>query len=181
MTTDLFLSGRSASEPTPYFRVNASNSDFSPSDGSLDWLGGTSGTGFSTISFVTSSSSFTAYDNLPTYIDPTEAITIFSGEKFQSGTISNPNVTITLPNGMYKVRYYAGNSFGGTSGIGDRVFDIKYNGVVAHTSVDLVALFGHSVLGYLEYDITITTGSLIVQYNRIVEQPLFNAIEILTI
>ncbi|MEE8599585.1 putative Ig domain-containing protein [Euzebya tangerina] len=77
------------------------------------------------------------------------------------------------------VRLFLGNGFPGTSAVGDRVYDVSIDGAVVEDDLDLVATFGNEVGGMLEYLVT-SDGSIDIAFSNEVENPLVNAIEVVS-
>ncbi len=84
-----------------------------------------------------------------------------------------------LASGAYAVRLFLGNAFGGTSAVGQRVFDIAIEGALAFDDVDPAKLFGHATGGMLEWKGQVTDGVIDIDFARVVDNPLINAVEIL--
>ncbi|MEO0763438.1 MAG: malectin domain-containing carbohydrate-binding protein, partial [Pseudomonadota bacterium] len=82
--------------------------------------------------------------------------------------------------GVYDVRLFLGNGFGGTSAPGQRVFDVAIEGSVLASldDIDLAADFGHQVGAMISNQVTVTDGQLNIEFLHGVENPLINAIEI---
>ena len=85
----------------------------------------------------------------------------------------------TLAEGTYTVNLFMANGFPGTSGAGQRVFDIEIEGQDAFTGVDLVALLGHQVGGMFTWSGQVTDGTLDIDWLHVTENPLINAIEVI--
>ena len=90
----------------------------------------------------------------------------------------------TIENGTYEVRLYIGNGFEGTAEAEARIFDVQAEGVVpsAFDDIDPVALFGGTLIGgVVSAEVTVTDGSLTLEFLHGEENPLINGIEILSI
>lgn len=84
-------------------------------------------------------------------------------------------------NSSYQVRLYIVNSCGCTDQVGERVFDIIIEGVTVADDFDPVATWGHRVGGMLSFNVTDDgDGKLDIDFQRVVDNPMINAIEILT-
>ncbi len=82
------------------------------------------------------------------------------------------------PGATYAVRLFVRNGFDGTSEAGERVFDVEIEGTEIFSDIDLSGTFGHQVGAKLEHTLTVTDGSLNIEFLHDVENPLINAIEI---
>jgi len=85
--------------------------------------------------------------------------------------------------GNYEVNLYLGNSYGGTSQPGQRVFDVSVEGVVPATynNIDPVARFGNLSGGRLSYVTPVNDGELNIEFLHGIENPLINGIEIVAL
>ena len=173
------------------YRVNAGGTEVpaSVSDplSNLPWAanagaGAQSGTGFSvntgftgTLSIANQNDPNARHASLPDYVP----YDVFATERWDPSDAPEMqwNFDVT-PGGTYAVRLLVRNGFGGTSGPGQRVFDIEIEGVEYFSSVDLSNEYGHQVAAMLEQTITATDNSLDIQFLHDVENPLINAIEI---
>jgi len=83
--------------------------------------------------------------------------------------------------GDYEVRLYFGNSYAGTSAVGQRVFDVSLEGSIPSNldDIDLSGQLGHLVGGMFSNVVTVTDGVLDIEFLHVVENPLVNAIEII--
>ncbi|SDR09208.1 N-acetylneuraminic acid mutarotase, partial [Flagellimonas zhangzhouensis] len=170
-------------------RVNASGSLVTdPIDG-VDWQsndtnGATSGPGYS-VNTGTGYPSGLLYANrhpsIPASMNQSTFESLFELERYDPETGEEMEFLFPVANGNYVVNLYLGNSFSGTSQVGDRVFDIAIEGQVVGQNIDLVALFGHESGGMLSYQVDVQDSELNVQFIHEVQNPLVNAIEILSI
>ncbi|NAS12383.1 malectin domain-containing carbohydrate-binding protein [Poritiphilus flavus] len=176
-------------EPTPpvsELRINAGGGFLSATDSGSDWVandgpGGYTGSGYS----VNNGNIFNGgllfsnrHSSVPSYVDEATFNTIFAQERY-SDPGENMEFTVPMINGDYTVNLFLGNSFGGTSEIGQRVFDIEIEGVIAFPNLDLVAEFGHLSGGMVSYDVILADGELNIRFLQgLVQNPLINAIEI---
>nr|MBX2848026.1 malectin [Acidiferrobacterales bacterium] len=87
--------------------------------------------------------------------------------------------SIPLLNDDYVVRLYLGNGWDGTDAVGDRVFDINIENLIAINDLDLIAMFGHEVGGVVEVPVSVSDGVLNIEFVHQVQNPLINAIEVL--
>ena len=150
------------------FRINAGGTVVSSTDESPNWEDN-SGEGLFTGAnhSVNTGLIFAAnldYDNrdtsIPAYIDEATFEAIFAQERFDLDTAPEMEFEVPLTNQDYVVNLFLGNSFAGTSNVGDRVFDIEIEGVIAQSGLDLIDEFGHLSGGMLSFPVTVTDGEL---------------------
>jgi PKD repeat protein len=172
----------------PYmYRINAGGVQVVASDLGANWeddLGNGAQTGnnymvntgrtedYEVMSFNTKDSS------IPAYIDSSTYLSIFNEERYDLATGPEMEYVLTVENADYVVNLYMGNSFDGTSNIGDRVFDIFIEGALVENDLDLVERFGNQVGGMISYPATVNDGALNISFGHVTENPLINAIEV---
>ena len=120
------------------------------------------------------------HSSIPTYSDEVTYNAIFAQERWDSSTAPEMQFNIPLPNGDYIVNLFMGNSFEGTSQIGQRVFDISLEGILQVDNLDLVSAFGHLQGGMISIPVSLADGEINILFEHVVENPLINAIEIVT-
>ncbi|MDP5172879.1 MAG: malectin domain-containing carbohydrate-binding protein, partial [Bacteroidia bacterium] len=81
--------------------------------------------------------------------------------------------------GVYRVNLFFMNNYGGTSNVGQRVFDVIFEGQTLLDNYDIVADAGHKVATMKTVDVLVTDGVLDIDFGHVVENPLVNAIEII--
>ncbi|WP_394749386.1 malectin domain-containing carbohydrate-binding protein [Spongiimicrobium salis] len=171
------------------FRINAGGATVIATDGESDWEFNDISGPFATSNYEVNTGEILnaglLYENrhssIPAYIDEATFNAIFAEERFDFGTNGDGfemQFDVPLANGDYIVNLFVGNSFAGTSNIGDRVFDVNIEGVLAIDDVDIVAAFGHLSGGMLSYPVTVSDGVLNIQFVHQIENPTVNAIEI---
>jgi N-acetylneuraminic acid mutarotase len=175
-------------EPVPILRINANGPTITATDSqNPDWLGGI-GAGAQSGSFngltysvntgtLSTQNTSGRHASLPAYVPQS----LFTNERYDVAAAPAMEWTFGLPNGNYYVRLYMGNGFNGTSEAGERLFDISIEGQLVQDDLDLVAAFGHQNGGMLEYPVSLTDGALNVLFEHVVENPLINGIEILSV
>lgn len=108
---------------------------------------------------------------------------IFETERWDQDGGSEMQWAFDVEAGLYNVRLYLGNGFQGTSEAGERVFDVAIEGTVPSNAdnIDLSNQFGHLVGGVISNTVSVTDGTLNLEFLHGVENPLINGIEILKI
>ena len=112
----------------------------------------------------------------------TTPLGLFAKERYDPPTGAEMGLdfgTGGLADGDYAVRLFMGNSYAGTSAPGQRQFDVRIEGALAFDNVDLVARFGHKVGGMLEWQGTVTDGTIDIDFQHVIQNPLINGVEIL--
>ena len=177
-----------ANEPTPILRIRTNGTTITATDApNPNWVGITatgaqSGT-FNGIAYGVnlgnhSTHNITGRDaSVPAYAPQA----LFANERWDPVTAPEMQWTFDVPDGNYFVRLYMGNGYAGTGTEGQRVFDISMEGQLVQNNLDLVAAFGNATGGMFEYPVTVNDGVLNIEFGHVVENPLINAIEILSI
>jgi hypothetical protein len=91
------------------------------------------------------------------------------------------NVTsyrFTVPNGNYRVTLKFAEIYAQT-GTGQRVFNVRIEGVVVISNLDLVALVGHYVAKDYVFNTTVSDNVLSIDFNPIAGPPIISAIEVI--
>ncbi len=173
-------------EPFVY-RINVGGEQISASDfGSLwennDTSGSQTGINYSVNTGLVTVSNDILYDtkdnSIPAYIDNLTFDGIYGEERYDVLDAPEMEYVLPLPNGDYVVNIYLGNSFSGTSEVGERVFDILLEGAVVENDLDLIQRFGHQIAGMLTYPVAVADGELNIAFGHEVENPVLNAIEV---
>ncbi|WP_420593136.1 malectin domain-containing carbohydrate-binding protein [Robiginitalea biformata] len=174
-------------EPVPLVRIRTNGATIAATDApNPDWVGITatgaqSGTAngypWSVNTGNHSTHNISGRDaSVPAYVPQA----LFANERWDPGAAPEMQFDIDLPSGQtYLVRLYLGNGYGGTSAVGERVFDISIEGNLVQDNLDLVQTFGHQVGGMLEYQVSLTDGTLNILFEHVTENPTVNGIEIL--
>ncbi len=108
---------------------------------------------------------------------------IFRCEHFSSPAYGDLAYSFNIPNGSYVVNMLFANIYSGTTEVGDRVFDVAYEGVVALDNVDPVAIAGASGVASVRSAIVeVTDGNgLQIEFLREVQNPTLSGLEVLAI
>ena len=171
----------------PIFRINAGGAEIAATDNGPDWLANnttdeiiTEEYSVNTGNIFTGNLDYSNKDNsIPEYIDEDTYNSIFLNERWDSDAGEEMEFNIPMSNGSYLVNLYVANSFGGSDGPGDRIFDISIENEIVEDDLDLIPLFGHQSGGILSYSVDVEDGELNISFGHETENPLVNAIEIL--
>ena len=167
---------------TVIYRVNAGGSEIAAIDGGIAWSADTvsNNSSFLVDAGSNNTASFPAVepgDSIPVSVPGT----IFDTERWDKPNGSEMEWAFDVPEpGLYEVRLYMGNGFGGTDDPGERVFDVAIEGSVPTNldNIDLSSQFGNEVGGVISNIVTVTDGTLDIEFIHGVENPLINGIEI---
>ena len=159
------------------YRWNAGNANVSATDDGPDWLH----TGLTIVNGPTSIADgrFNVINSLDASVPSTTPIGIYSQVEYKNGNFGLEYGDGTLESGLYAVRLYMGDGYFGTNDPGERLFDVEVEGELFLDDIDLVATLGHQVGGMFEWQGQITDGTLDIDFTKLVDNPLINAVEIL--
>lgn len=172
--------------PIALYRVNSGGPEIGAIDGGLDWEEDSVASNSAFLSVAGTNQIFTS-TNMPvdgSVDQSTTPLDIYATERYDNSP-GAPNLTYSFPvpqSGNYEVRLYMGNSFGGTSQAGTRIFDAEIEGVVLPllNDIDLSGTYGHQTGTVISHILKVTDGTLDVSFlHGALENPLINAIEIL--
>ncbi len=170
------------------YRVNAGGAAITAIDGALNWEADVISNNSQYLVEAGSNTAF-ASSNMPVdaSVDQTTTpLDIFASERFDNAS-GVPDLKYSFPvpqSGDYEIRLYMGNSFSGTSQAGERIFDVEIEGIVFPdlSSIDLSGTYGHQIGTVITHTMNITDGFIDIKFlHGSVENPLINAIEILTV
>jgi hypothetical protein len=105
---------------------------------------------------------------------------LFQCEHFDRSQAPELSYSFTVDNGDYLVNLYFANTFLNTEAVGDRVFDVSIEGSVVYDDFDQVAAAGASATAVIRSAIvTVSDGTLDIDFAHVVENPSIKGIEIL--
>lgn len=176
-----------ANEPIPILRIRANGATLIATDApNPNWVGitatGAQSGSFNGINYAVNLGNHSTHNiagrdaSVPAYAPQA----LFANERWDPDAAPEMQWTFDVPDGNYFVRLYMGNGYAGTGAVGQRVFDISMEGQLVQNDFDLVATFGNATGGMLEYPVTVSDGVLNIEFGHVVENPLVNAIEILS-
>ncbi len=182
---EITAQGDPTNESTVLYRVNAGGSAIAATDGGPDWSTDTAANNSSflsdpgenkTAAFPSVEPGVTVPASVPGAIFDTERWDTPSGNEMQWA------FDVPAP-GLYEVRLYVGNGFGGTSQPGQRLYDVAIEGSVPSNlnDLDLSAQFGSNVGALVSNTVAVTDGTLNLEFIHGVENPLINGIEIIQV
>jgi hypothetical protein len=116
--------------------------------------------------------------DLPAQITGTADPTLYQTGRRNNG--STPTVyTIPLVNGSYHVNLYFAETWSSAESVGARVFNVKMQGAVVFTNVDVFAEAGANAALEKGTEVSVTNGSLAIELDSVVGDAKVNAIEVL--
>jgi hypothetical protein len=101
---------------------------------------------------------------------------------FQTGRYANSSAglySFNVPNGPYHVSLYFAETYAATTSVGARVFNVKVQGALVFSSLDVFGQAGADTPLSKGTDVTVTNGTIRIELNNIVQTAKVNAIEIL--
>ncbi|MEM7591345.1 MAG: malectin domain-containing carbohydrate-binding protein, partial [Cyanobacteria bacterium P01_A01_bin.83] len=186
---DIEITATGDSSSTVLYRVNAGGPEIAAVDGGIAWSADTASNNslFLIQAGSNNTASFTAVE--PGVTVPSSVPgTIFDTERWDKASAPEMQWGFDVPEaGLYEVRLYMGNGFGGTSASGERVFDVVLEGQPVSSfpnldNIDLSQQFGHQIGGLISNTVNVTDGILNIEFlHDIEDNPLINGIEILQI
>ena len=178
-------------EPVPIIRVNAGGSAVTAADAGPVWqvntgAGAQSGAGFANNIGNVSTHNIPVggrHSSIPAYVTDAEFVALFANERWDQPSAPVMEFTFDVPPSQnYEVRLYMGNGFAGTSAPGQRQFAVNIEGVQVFSNKDLSAEYGQQVGAMEAYQTSVgADGVLNIQWIHQVENPLVNAIEVLSL
>jgi hypothetical protein len=96
-----------------------------------------------------------------------------------NGATSNPlTYTYVVPAGIYHVNLYFAETSSAEMKTGGRIFNVRMQGQLIFQSLDIFATAGANTALVEGADIAVTNGQLQIEFQKVVENPKINAIEI---
>ncbi len=180
---DIEITATGDESATVLYRVNAGGAEVAAVDGGLAWSADitSNNSPFLLDPGSNSTAGFSAVDPGAT-VPPSISGGIFDTERWDASGGSEMQWAFDVPTaGLYEVRLYLGNGFGGTNDPGERVFDVAIEGSVPSNldDIDLSAQFGHQVGGLISNTVNVSDGILNIDFLHGIENPLVNGVEIL--
>jgi hypothetical protein len=160
------------------FRVNTGGGELEALDCGPNWADDTGSS-----PYRNDNSNVAGWSHVPNVdgtVPPSTPSEVFDSERwYQTDEASESWEFPVGPNTDVRVRLYFANRYEGTSQIGQRVFDVSLEGTIVLNDYDIVADVGDQRGTMKQFDRTVTDGSVSVDFDHVVENPLINAIEII--
>jgi hypothetical protein len=104
---------------------------------------------------------------------------LFQSERWDSAAGAEQAWSFPVSDGTYQVNLYFAEIYTGILGEGDRVFDVKTEGITVLDNYDIVARTGDLFIGTMQsFLVDVTDGTLDIQLLHVLENPKIAAIEI---
>ncbi len=164
------------------YRVNVGGATIAAADSpSPDWSNDGNGATASPYRNNVGNVGGTGFNSIDPSVPVTTPSSLFTSERWDPGSAPELEWDFPVSNGTYEVRLYFMNSYGGTSNAGQRVFDVSLEGIVVLDDLDISSEFGHKVGGMKSMLVSVTDGSLDIDFTHVVDNPLLNGIEIVAV
>jgi hypothetical protein len=167
------------------YRVNAGGPEVAAIDGDISWAADTTEANSPFLADPGSNHSAT-FPAIATgsNLSSTTPDAIFDTERWDEAGGSEMQWAFDVSDrGLYEVRLLMGNRYQNTDNAGERIFDVAIEGTVprALKDIDLSAQFGHQVGGVISQTVSVTDGTLDIEFLHGVQNPLVNGIEIIQV
>ena len=106
--------------------------------------------------------------------------TLYRTERWDDPSAPAMTYSFTVPNGTYQVRLHFAENYAPLFNVGQRIFDVQIEGVLAIDNLDVFAQAGASTALIRAVTATVTDGQINIAFIHGVEDPLINAIEVLS-
>ena len=169
-------------DPSILYRVNTGGPKVASVDCGPDWVAddsdGAPGAAYRNSGSNTVASwgqQFTLANSVPS----TTPSTIFDSERWSPSDDPAMQWNFPVASGTHlQVRLYFINQYSGTSGIGQRVFNVAVDGNIVLNNYDIVADVGNLVGTMKTFNVT-SDGNVNIDFSHVTENPLLNGIEII--
>jgi LmbE family N-acetylglucosaminyl deacetylase/chitodextrinase len=111
----------------------------------------------------------------------TEDDVLYRSGRYDRSTLPELRYSFALPNGNYQVRLHFSENYTGAMTVGARVFDVDIEGVRVFNDVDAFAETGARTALIKTANVMVTDGRLDIDFLHQVENPLVNAVEIVSL
>ena len=177
----VYLGNLSANGPTNVlYRVDTGGPELASLDGGPAWAEDDDAQQSQYDNQQSSDASWSPVPNVNSSVPATTPSAIFNTERW-SPTDSPPMTwTFPVPAGTHtQVRLYFANRYTGTSGTGQRVFNVAINGNTVLNRYDIVADVGDQTGTMKSFNVTApANGQVTITFTHVVENPLVDGIEI---
>ncbi|MEM6854729.1 MAG: malectin domain-containing carbohydrate-binding protein, partial [Planctomycetota bacterium] len=162
------------------YALNAGGVDFTDVNG-IAWVNDTAFTNQDAANSSTASTSSLIDRNHPSVPLGTD-LQLLQSERYDAATGEPMAYRLAVDNGSYQVDLYFADTFSGTQGIGDRVFDIQLEGVTVADDFDVVAAAGGGYRAYVEtFTVAVSDGVLDLEFFHEIENPAIKGVLVRTV
>lgn len=157
------------------YRVNAGGGNVSGDPAWTDDDGFTNDGPASSKTYSTSATISMQHESIPEGTPQT----LFKTERYDESGGQEMQWDFAVDAGMYEVRLYFAETYGSTSGVGKRVFDVAIEGETVLDNYDIFADAGKNTAVMKSFVVQADTN-IDIDFDRVVQNPLVRAIEIVT-
>ncbi|MEM1447049.1 MAG: malectin domain-containing carbohydrate-binding protein, partial [Planctomycetota bacterium] len=162
------------------YALNAGGVDFTDVNG-IAWVNDTAFTNQDAANSSTASTSSLIDRNHPSVPLGTD-LQLLQTERYDAATGEPMAYRLAVDNGSYQVDLYFADTFSGTQGVGDRVFDIQLEGVTVADDFDVVAAAGGGYRAYVEtFTVAVSDGILDLEFFHEIENPAIKGVLVRTV
>lgn len=166
--------------PEVLYRVDAGGPAIQAADGGPDWIADDGSSPYRNLS--NNAAGWSHVSNVDASVPAGTPAAIFDSERWDPGSHLDGDEmhwAFPVPPGtQVQVRLYFANRYGGTSGTGQRVFDVAVEGSQVLSNFDIVAAVGDQT-GMMRSFAATSNGAIDIDFTHEVENPLINGIEII--
>lgn len=111
-------------------------------------------------------------------VPPSVPMSLFQHSRFDAAGGTPMTYRIPVPEGVYAVRLYFAETWGGAFSVGARVFDVFVEEELAHDDLDIFAKVGANTAMATSSFHHVTDGEIEVRFEHVVQNPTINGIEV---
>jgi hypothetical protein len=116
---------------------------------------------------------------IPAVVSGTSDLPLYQNGRYNPNFSAGMVYSFAVPNGPYHVNLYFAETYPSTQVKGARVFNVKMQGAVAFSNLDIFAEAGANAALVKGADITVTNGQVSIEFDNVAQTAKVNAIEIL--
>ena len=105
---------------------------------------------------------------------------LYKTERWDPSTSPDLHYSFNVPDGNYTVNLYFADIYGGTAGVGLRVFDVVIEDELVLDDLDIYREVGHDAALVESFSVAVTDGQINIEFLHEIEDPKISAIEIIS-
>ena len=161
------------------YRVNAGGPALQSLDSGPDWAGDDGNPTSALHNDGNNAAQWSSGATVDATVPSTTPVSVFDAERWDPGDGQEMEWHFPVPAGQpVEVRLYFANRYGGTSQVGQRVFNVDLEGARVLSDFDIVVAAGGDQRGTMRGFELESDGSVDLAFGHVTENPLINAIEI---
>lgn len=162
------------------YALNAGGVDFTDVNG-IAWVNDTALTNEAAANSSTTTTSSPIDRNHPSVPAGTD-LRLLQSERYDADTGEPMAYRLAVANGNYQVDLYFADTFSGTQGVGERVFDVQLEGATVADDFDIVAAAGSGYKAVVQtFTVAVDDGVLDLTFTHEVENPAIKGVLIRTV